>query len=515
MLKIKLHSNLIILTSAILILFSETSISASNNIIYASGEKSTLFGVLLSNIYKSLENRKNSHSETFLCNKDKIIFLANDIIDNKDRLGKFKNKRVGGNEAYMILKYNELNFNDASRLFERIEPLNTRFDIQTSFSIYKNGIMETINQSALSPSDWFLDRDIISLREIILKDNGMTFMYLLDKAKINEEKFKTFWGYKSVLLAPILADQNDKFKLDFAKLSEKNGELILAGNILSTMKNLSAYKKFLLKHKSDEKIYNLTNEKHAFSTGMFNFHHKKLPFLIWKPDSNEKKEKEDIFDIYRVTYFMPETDFFAIAHNVSGLTSIFAEISKKYFLALENNLISNPLLADNHWIFLYEELINAIGKEETESILSSFRVNLRYFSDNVPETVSWFLALKEILPYVKNKTRNIPKKPINLIDSFEWEKFVEVAKIIKQRNFGKEKQRVLDQKELFFAAEILFALGEIDLSIDVIENLESPRSIFIKQSFMERIDKQCQNYMSFPGSSMWNSVDKGIYMFTE
>ena len=58
MLKIKLHSNLIILTSAILILFSGTSISASNNIIYASGEKSTLFGVLLSNIYKSLENRK-------------------------------------------------------------------------------------------------------------------------------------------------------------------------------------------------------------------------------------------------------------------------------------------------------------------------------------------------------------------------------------------------------------------------------------------------------------------------
>ena len=111
--------------------------------------------------------------------------------------------------------------------------------------------------------------------------------------------------------------------------------------------------------------------------------------------------------------------------------------------------------------------------------------------------------------------RNIPKKPINLIDSFEWEKFVEVAKIIKQRNFGKEKQRVLDQKELFFAAEILFALGEIDLSIDVIENLEFPRSIFIKQSFMERLDKQCQNYMSFPGSSMWNSVDKGIYMFTE
>ena len=104
---------------------------------------------------------------------------------------------------------------------------------------------------------------------------------------------------------------------------------------------------------------------------------------------------------------MPETDFFVIAHNVSGLTSIFAEISKKYFLALENNLISNPLLADNHWIFLYEELINEIGKEETESILSSFRVNLRYFSDNVPETVSWFLALKEILPYVKNKTRNI------------------------------------------------------------------------------------------------------------
>ena len=34
---------------------------------------------------------------------------------------------------------------------------------------------------------------------------------------------------------------------EFITELEKNGELILAGNILSTMKNLSAYKKFLLK----------------------------------------------------------------------------------------------------------------------------------------------------------------------------------------------------------------------------------------------------------------------------
>tara|TARA_A100001011_G_scaffold131005_1_gene138066 strand:- start:271 stop:1542 length:1272 start_codon:yes stop_codon:yes gene_type:complete len=423
---------------------------------------------------------------------------------------------VGGDEAYLILKYSNLDYIDSSKLFARLEPLRIQYDIKTSFSIHENGITETINQSALSPSDWFLDRDLISLREIILKDSGKTFLYLWDKAKLNEEKFKNFFYLRQFRIPHILADQDDKFKLNFAKLSEKNGELILAGNVLSSMKNLSAYKKFLLRHRSNEKVYNVTNENWAYSHGHFSLHHKKLPFLIRKLDSDSKKMKEDLFDVLRVLYFMPEKDFFNIALNQSGLEKEFAEISQKYFLALDNNKIVNSLLADNHWIFLYNKIIDKVGKDETEKILSGFNVNLRYFSDNVPETVSWFLALREILPYVNNKTRNVPKKPINLIDGFEWEKFVEVAQIIKQRQKNNNFWINFDEQELFFAAELLFALGEIDLSVDVIENIDDPKAVIrIKQSFMKRLDKHCKNYLSFPGSSLWNAGDEGMYIFTK
>ncbi len=423
---------------------------------------------------------------------------------------------MGGDEAYLILKYSNLDYIDSSKLFARLEPLRIQYDIKTSFSIHENGITETINQSALSPSDWFLDRDLISLREIILKDSGKTFLYLWDKAKLNEEKFKNFFYLRQFRIPHILADQDDKFKLNFAKLSEKNGELILAGNVLSSMKNLSAYKKFLLRHRSNEKVYNVTNENWAYSHGHFSLHHKKLPFLIRKLDSDSKKMKEDLFDVLRVLYFMPEKDFFNIALNQSGLEKEFAEISQKYFLALDNNKIVNSLLADNHWIFLYNKIIDKVGKDETEKILSGFNVNLRYFSDNVPETVSWFLALREILPYVNNKTRNVPKKPINLIDGFEWEKFVEVAQIIKQRQKNNNFWINFDEQELFFAAELLFALGEIDLSVDVIENIDDPKAVIrIKQSFMKRLDKHCKNYLSFPGSSLWNAGDEGMYIFTK
>ena len=423
---------------------------------------------------------------------------------------------MGGDEAYLILKYSNLDYIDSSKLFARLEPLRIQYDIKTSFSIHENGITETINQSALSPSDWFLDRDLISLREIILKDSGKTFLYLWDKAKLNEEKFKNFFYLRQFRIPHILADQDDKFKLNFAKLSEKNGELILAGNVLSSMKNLSAYKKFLLRHRSNEKVYNVTNENWAYSHGHFSLHHKKLPFLIRKLDSDSKKMKEDLFDVLRVLYFMPEKDFFTIALNQSGLEKEFAEISQKYFLALDNNKIVNSLLADNHWIFLYNKIIDKVGKDETEKILSGFNVNLRYFSDNVPETVSWFLALREILPYVNNKTRNVPKKPINLIDGFEWEKFVEVAQIIKQRQKNNNFWINFDEQELFFAAELLFALGEIDLSVDVIENIDDPKAVIrIKQSFMKRLDKHCKNYLSFPGSSLWNAGDEGMYIFTK
>ena len=482
----------------------------------ASSETNNFFSNVFSNVKKSLVIKSNNLTENFICNEDKIISLANDIIDNRDKMGKFQFKRVGGDEAYLILKYSKLDYIDASKLFARLEPLRTQYDIKASFSIHKNGITETINQSALSPSDWFLERDIISLREIILKDNGETFLYLWDKAKLNEEKFKNFFYLHQFHIPRVLGDQNDKFKLNFAKLSEKNGELILAGSVLSSMKNLSAYKKFLLKHRSNEKVYNVTNEKWAYNNGNFSLHHKKLPFLIWKIDSDSKKMKEDLFDVLRVLYFMPEKDFFGIALNQSGFTSKFAEISQKYFLALDNNKIPKSFLADNHWIFLYEELINEFGKEETELILSGFAVNLRYFSDNVPETVSWFLALREILPYVNNKTRNVPKKPINLIDGFEWEKFVEVAQIIKQRQKNNNFWINFDEQELFFAAELLFALGEIDLSVDVIENIDDPKTVIrIKQSFMKRLDKHCKNYLSFPGSSFWNAGDEGMYIFNK
>ena len=58
----------------------------STHTLTASSETNDFFSNVFSNVKKSLVIKSNNLTENFICNEDKIISLANDIIDNRDKM---------------------------------------------------------------------------------------------------------------------------------------------------------------------------------------------------------------------------------------------------------------------------------------------------------------------------------------------------------------------------------------------------------------------------------------------
>ncbi len=478
---------------------------------------------MLVKVKSDLIFRNQKKTKNLICEgktKKNIIVLANYIINNKNNLGKFHKKRVGGSAAYLILKYENLNNKQAIKLFEKLEPFSDPYGLQSAFNIHKNGVKTAINVSNKNPAEWFYGSlNHSNLREIILSDDGVTFFNLLNKYReyLNEIDKSKSWRYSVFTKVPFaILDQSDEFKLKFSQLAEFHGEIEIAGIVLASRKNLREYKEFLHKYKSNEQIIGFINEKSGFTfgSGIFSLYQDEIPYISFSENKIDKKERQDFFDILKVSFSIPESDFFSIALNQSGLTDKFGKIARLYLEAKDLNGFSSSTLADEHWIFIYRSMIQEMGKDETNGLLSSFDVRLRYFSGNVPETISWFLALKELVPYVKGEINNIPKKSNIFIDTFDWEKFAEVALVIKNQRNKVQYWKAFNEKEIIIAAEILFGMEEVDEALIVIDELKNLRlNITIKESFMHRLDKQCLNYTSFPGTSLWNGGDD-VFLFT-
>lgn len=450
---------------------------------------------------ESLKNNKESSGLT--CNEPAIIKFANNLINSRTNLKGFRPKSVGTTEAYLLIGYQNLNYDEAKILFKNLKSFKTpRYlnSVEIAFEINQNGI-----QSIKDNLDW-VQRTITdpsSLRALILMDGGITYLNLINKYRTSlNESFDGAELTRPKAVYRAISDQTDDFKLEFAELAELTGEVGTAGVILGSRKDLSEYKEFLIRNQSYDESW-IFDELTLSGYGAFASHQDQLPYFsisISEVDKDIIKLRQDLFDSTKAAYFVPESDFLLSTINQSGLTNEISNVSRKYLEARELGVFSDDTLADEHWIFLYSALIDEVGKETAETITNNFNIVFKrtYGREFVPHIVATMISLKNLTPFVLDDTKTIPNRPKIIPDDFNWEMFVNVAEIVKKNPDDISYLNTLNKEELGVAYEFLFILGEFDKLLGAIDD----QDFLAKQSFMIRLDATCRNYLSSQGEAL-------------
>ena len=471
----------------------------------------------LAKIQLELAHQNKKEHSSLTCDEPAIIKFANNLINSRGKLS-LKAKRVGVDAAYLLIRYEDLSYLEARNLFDNLKSFRKPHrlsNLETAYEIHKKGFSQTLDINSLESSEWLAkNTNPSSLRSLILYDEGKTYLNLIQSHRANAAKDEAVASYDTflspyMLVAPItlaINDQSDEFKLNFARAAESKGELITAGMVLSTRKDLEELKEFRNRYKFVDNVFQFLSENTLVGWGSFAQYQDQRPYFsspINEVDKDRINYNQDLFDIIKASYFVPEYDFLLITHNQSGLTNEIANVSRKYLEAREIGIFSTDTLADEHWIFIYSALIDELGKERAESITYYFDVDLggraKFGDEYAHEIVAAMASFKKLTPFVLGETKTIPNRPKIIPDDFNWEMFADVAEIVKKNPDDISYLDTLNEEELLVAYEFLFILGEFDKLLITIDD----KNYGIKQSYMNRLDASCRNYKSYPGRALF------------
>ena len=441
--------------------------------------------------------------------RPQILDLADRILAGRTELPGFSPASFGSEAAYLTLRYGEYSTSQGLRFLHNVDtegrrPPRNLANLTTTYAISRLGAIAGLSLGGGDPLNRFLDARPSVVRAIILADSGQSYFDLLQQVNDDPELAArpTMGYFRNLQAARSIIDQSDDFKLAFAQLAESRGEAALAGSVLASRRDITAYADFLNRYSQDQTIMNFAGEQAVFLSGFSVFHNDHPLELIRHLSISERYNGQLNFDIYKAGILGREIDFFSVTYNVTGRREIVTA-ARNYMTALGAGKITPQHDAEAAWLVIHQNLLSALGTEQVFRVLSGFDISTRHrhFAGSALQTMDWVVAKAAVAAFVRGETDTLPERPEILSNGIDWASWTRLA--LQSTSSPTPFADPLSEADAAIAVEILYLRGDIDDAINLAErDLSLKAGLTVYRDFMKRFDVQCAAVTDYPGKAL-------------
>ncbi|MEX0283576.1 MAG: hypothetical protein AB3N23_03100 [Paracoccaceae bacterium] len=423
--------------------------------------------------------------------------LAQRIMTQRADLSDLLTRRYGSRAAYVFLRYQAQQPTDwgLNLLASMEQPHPPRYleQVQAAYAISRLGVdqgLAAVGQSvetALTEGGW-------NVWAAMIRAEGGAGFYLRvavfragsgDVAKF-EEQYRLGYG-----LAPLLLLFSDDDLLELATAAEAAGDLAAVVMALSARRDLTEYLNLIERHRDDPLVSSID----PAMLGLTARYHATIPPRPSGPDNSGMRAA--IYDVVRATMHVGEMDYLTILLNQTGA---FDEVSAAARAFMASDLATTQQDFDRLervWTFLLRELAIQMPMDQLNQHLSSFSmpVYTRHYADTARETLDWMLAVVALRAYLTGTTDELPERPMEMSEAFDWPNWLALADRIKAGELSD-----VVQEETTIIAELMLAAGDFDAAIKIAQDQMATKDrLPFFRDVMLRLDRACRGVTVVPG----------------
>ncbi len=439
--------------------------------------------------------------------REAILALAQWILDERDSAKGFTGRRFGTTAAYLLLRYDDLDFTEGMALLDKVGEGASRGPsdleaLRLAFAISKLGVEEGLRATGQTALEAFAAFSPAVLRQVILTDQGETFFNLLAALREDPALAKSFERsyYDGVSLFYWLLDQNDAYKAELAGKAEAAGEVVLAALLLASRQDPGAYYALLERH-ADSDLAERAGPRLMNLYLATVLHHEK-PLPVEGDDAERRLHRADQFDILRAAFRMGGLAWLSILYNQTGTEAPIAEAARDFLTEIEAGRLRPRAKLEQAWVYFYDTLAREMGAEDLSQAMIAFDIprGVRHYAGRAQATLDWMIARQALAPYLTGRADDLPPRPALLSADFDWQAWTTLAADVRRYSVGDDSGINGDPAAV---VELMLTKGEIVRALHFArQSMPLEDRLWFHRDLMIRLDRLCDAYTVFPGAEM-------------
>ena len=440
--------------------------------------------------------------------RDTIVALADRILAERGELKGFKPKQFG--TLALFLKVRQLDLPLAEGLALMREHKGSRRDtprqlddLMVNFAISKMGVDRGLAITGQRPLDTFMSAFYTVQRQMILADEGASFFRHLQTVRADPELNEDFkkWFFGGMAVAGYLLDQDDAFKYALAQRAIEHDEILMAGMLLGSMQDLTAFYE-LAETPAAKEIGIFPKDYHLMSNGLTGLTQSAAPVRHEeKPEMIEYRRKD--FDIVEAMQRQEGMAWLGIVYNQTGRQDEVAAAARSFLSAIDAEAVDPVADMEFAWVALAEMLQIEMGFEDTARTMGSFDLSrtVRHYAGRASETVDWMTALVEFDKFMSGRAATLPDQPNFMSDAVDWGKWGQVAVVVRDEDLGVLSGN--DPMAVRIAVELLYRSGRVAEAVELSAKIEDVADrLSIYRDLMRRLDLRCDGFTYLPSGGL-------------
>lgn len=424
---------------------------------------------------------------------DQIVTLANEILKQRADLPRLGQANFGTEAAYLWLRYTKPAFEDGLAWLDDLSKSEGRPPRQIEDMMLAYAYANLSPDQALEALGLAQDAPLVGTQgnadaALIVADDGKTFFAMLEKA-LEDGSVNHRYVIESITASRLYYLDDDK-KQTIAMNAEATGNLLLASYILASSMDHSAYNAFLGRHSDNEFVLSMSPD----FTGSNALNHG-APFTRGNATLLQR------FIVMRAGLLIGEADFLSILMNQSGWETEISLAAMAFLTRHSAGATSSVGALEENWLFVYDMIASFQDPQALANTMSRFDITtkVRHYAGSAQQTVDWMRATQALIPYMTQKSDEMPLRPALLSADFDWDAMQGHAASIRQG----DTPVAANETEAMMIAELLVGAGQVDAALAFAQEhlAPKPRLTFFRD-ILKRLDRKCAAYSVMPGQSL-------------
>lgn len=445
------------------------------------------------------------------CDRELMFQMAQEVLDNRAELPGFSPRNTGGEAAYLLLRYGQI---DASTAYDLL--MEGRSYRQTDEILLAHEVSDPNGTLQGDPRDVLVDAYHHVERAFLLLDSGQTYFDLVALIQNDPERSEAFnntW-FGGGRLPSLISDQPPEVIEAIAARAEADGHIVAAGGLYALLPD-DSYQSFWNRAKtSGHPLADIVSPQGVTNNGTYPLFHAQPIFDPGTPLSAEQRQfRLELFDILRATLAEAGPSTLSIATNQSGRTAELAEVSRQYLAAVERGQIDPTRRPEEGWTFILATMIDVLGPDATRNTLGGFDLwaDDRHYAGRTLAVFEFATFAETARPWLRGETDQMPSKPATISDAFDWQSGIFVWGAMRDG----ATLPLFEKDDPFFeiAVEGYIQLGQFDAALDYATRVDGVRGrVKVAEDVMTRQNRLCDQMGILPGNSLMTG-GKMVYDF--